>query len=42
MERTVLRPGEIELTVRNAGPDPVTVAQVFVNDSYVDFTSIRR
>ena len=34
----MLRPGEIELTVRNAGPDPVTVAQVFVNDAYVNFT----
>ena len=39
VERTVLRPGEIELTVRNVGPDPVDVAQVFVNDSYVDFSS---
>ncbi|HEV2076017.1 MAG TPA: hypothetical protein VGR10_07235 [Thermoleophilaceae bacterium] len=37
VEQTVLRPGEIELTVRNAGPDPVEVAQVFVNDTYVDF-----
>jgi len=37
VERTVLRPGEIDLTVRNAGPDPVRVAQVFVNDVYVDF-----
>ena len=26
-ERTVLRPGEIALYVRNDGPDPVTVAQ---------------
>ena len=39
VERTELRPGEIDVTVRNAGPDPVTVAQVFVNDSYVDFSS---
>jgi ZIP family zinc transporter len=38
VERTVLRPGEIDLTVRNAGPDPVAVAQVFVNDAYVDYT----
>lgn len=38
VERTVLRPGEIELTVRNAGPDTVEVAQVFVNDAYVDYT----
>jgi ZIP family zinc transporter len=35
VERTVLRPGEIELTVRNTGPDDVTVAQVAVNDAYV-------
>ena len=37
VERTVLRPGAIELSVRNAGPDTVEIAQVFVNDSYVDF-----
>lgn len=37
VERTVLRPGEIELTVRNDGPDPVRIAQVSVNDAYVDF-----
>lgn len=39
VERTELRPGEIDVTVRNAGPDAVSVAQVFVNDSYVDFGS---
>jgi zinc transporter, ZIP family len=37
VERTVLHPGEIELTVRNDGPDPTTIAQVSVNDAYVDF-----
>ncbi len=37
VERTVLRAGEIELAVRNTGPDAVTVAQVFVNDQYVDY-----
>ncbi len=37
VEQTVLREGEIELTVRNAGPDSVEVAQVFVNDAYVDY-----
>jgi len=37
VERTVLRQGEIELTLRNAGPDPVEVAQIFVNDAYVDY-----
>ena len=39
VERTVLRPGEIELTVRNTGPDPVSVAQVAVADAYVTFTA---
>jgi zinc transporter ZupT len=39
VERTVLRPGEIELTVRNDGPDAVEVAQVSVNDSYVPFSA---
>ncbi|MGI8727348.1 MAG: ZIP family metal transporter [Solirubrobacterales bacterium] len=38
IERTVLRPGEIELTVRNEGPDPVTVSQVSVNDAFLPFT----
>jgi zinc transporter, ZIP family len=37
VERTVLHPGTIELTVRNPGPDPVEVAQVAVADAYVDF-----
>jgi zinc transporter, ZIP family len=37
IERTVLRPGEIELTVRNDGPDPVEIAQVAVNDGYAAF-----
>lgn len=36
VERTVLRPGMIELTVRNTGPDRVQIAQVSVNDVYVD------
>jgi zinc transporter, ZIP family len=39
VERTVLRPGEIELTVRNSGPDAVTVAQVAVADGYVNFSA---
>jgi zinc transporter ZupT len=39
VDRTVLRPGEIELTVRNDGPDPVDIAQVSVNDAYVDFSA---
>ncbi|MPY80643.1 MAG: ZIP family metal transporter [Actinophytocola sp.] len=38
VEQTTLTPGQIELTVRNTGADPVRVAQVFVNDAYVDFS----
>jgi ZIP family zinc transporter len=38
VERTVFEPGTIEVVVRNTGPDPVTVAQVVVNDVFVDFT----
>jgi ZIP family zinc transporter len=37
VERTVLRPGEIELVVRNDGPDAVAVRQVMVNDAFVAF-----
>ncbi len=39
VERTVLRPGEIELTLRNVGPAAVQVAQVSVNDAYVDYSA---
>lgn len=39
VERTTLRPGEIELTLRNDGPDPVDLAQVAVNDAYAPFTA---
>jgi len=38
VEQTVLRPGEIELTVRNDGPDEVQVRQVIVNDGFAAFT----
>jgi zinc transporter ZupT len=37
VERTVLRPGEIELVVRNDGPDPVEIRQAMVNDAFVVF-----
>jgi zinc transporter ZupT len=37
VERTTLRPGEIELRLRNAGPDEFTVAQVLVNDAFWSF-----
>lgn len=36
VEQVRMSPGRIDLTVRNAGPDPVQVAQVFVNDAFVD------
>jgi zinc transporter ZupT len=39
VERTVLHPGQIELTLRNDGPDPVRVAQVAVNDAYAPFVA---
>jgi zinc transporter, ZIP family len=38
VERTVLRPGSIELTVRNDGPDAVRIAQAQVNDAFVQFS----
>jgi zinc transporter ZupT len=38
VERTVLKPGEIRLHVRNDGPDPVRIRQVIVNDAFASFT----
>ena len=38
VEKTVLAPGTIELTVRNDGPDAVAIAQVQVNDAFVQFS----
>jgi zinc transporter ZupT len=38
VERTVLRPGEIEMHLRNDGADPVRVKQVIVNDGFAAFT----
>ena len=37
VERTVLQPGSIKITLRNGGRDPVGIAQVSVNDGFVDF-----
>jgi zinc transporter ZupT len=42
VERTVLESGSIALTVRNDGPDKVTLAQAFVNDAFVDFDVANR
>lgn len=36
-----LTPGQIILTVRNEGPDPVAIAQVNVSDYYAAFTQTR-
>ena len=38
VERAVLTPGAIQLTVRNDGPDPVRIAQAQVNDAFVAFS----
>ena len=38
VEKTELKPGTIALTVRNDGPDDVTIAQAQVNDAYVQFS----
>lgn len=37
VERTVLKESEITLKLRNDGPDPVTIAQVLVNEAYSSF-----
>lgn len=36
-----LAPGQISITVRNEGPDPVAIAQVNVSDYYAMFTQTR-
>ncbi|MDQ4064652.1 MAG: ZIP family metal transporter [Actinomycetota bacterium] len=38
VERTVLDPNEITMRIRNDGPDPVTIAQVLVDDAYWNHT----
>ncbi|HEY4723124.1 MAG TPA: metal transporter, partial [Anaerolineae bacterium] len=38
-ERTILRPGEIELHVQNTGPQEVTLSQINVNDAFWPFTA---
>jgi ZIP family zinc transporter len=38
VERTVLKPGEIELHVRNDGADPIRIEQAIVNDGFASFT----
>ena len=41
-ERTVLRPGQIELHIRNDGPDAVAIRQVTVNDAFQQFTQSKQ
>lgn len=38
VEKTVLKPGTIELTVRNDGADAVRIAQAQVNEAFVQFS----
>ena len=38
IERVVFRPQEVTLSVRNEGPGPMSVAQLFVNDAIWDFS----
>ncbi len=40
-ERVVLDPGEITLSIRNDGPDELTIAQVLVNAVYWEFSISR-
>jgi ZIP family zinc transporter len=42
VEKTVLHPGTIALTLRNDGPDAVTIAQAQVNDAFVQFSGAER
>jgi zinc transporter ZupT len=41
VERVTLSEGEVEMRVRNDGAEPVTLAQVLVNDAYWQFTASR-
>jgi zinc transporter ZupT len=38
VERVVLSPGQIRLNVVNGGPEPVTIAQVTVDEAFWEFT----
>jgi ZIP family zinc transporter len=42
IERATLRPGEIVLVLVNASEDPARVAQVILNDAFVDFRQSQR
>ena len=38
-DRTVLRPGEIEMRIRNTSPQPITIAAVNINDAIWPFSA---
>src|SRR5262245_25514508 len=38
VERTILKPGQINLMVRNSGPEALTIAQVNINEGIWPFT----
>src|SRR5574341_1463083 len=33
VERTILKPGKLDLIVRNTGPEELTLAQIIINDA---------
>jgi hypothetical protein len=39
VQRSLLHPGRIVLLARNDGTEPVRIAQVLVNDAFVDFSA---
>jgi ZIP family zinc transporter len=39
VERTLLKPGQIDLVVRNSGPEALTIAQVNINEGIWPFTA---
>jgi hypothetical protein len=42
VERATLRPGRILLVLVNGSEDPARIAQVILNDAFVDFRATRR
>ena len=42
VDRTTLRPGQIELHLRNDGSQPVRIEQAIVNDGFATFTQTRK
>ena len=38
-DKTILRPGEIELNIRNTSPQPITISAININDGIWPFTA---